>query len=566
MDLNKINLLGFMELSRTELFIPIYQDKFKFNESICKKIYDIVTSESVQEFFIGSLVYKHRYIDGIHGLEIINLHQELITLSILLKYLSTHIDNEDNYLIYTLNNCLTKKYHNEDKNCKIIINGDEKYEYEQLILNNVISNHKSDINLTYMFFSKKINLNNMDLQKILENLKKIVALELKIDEYDNSIYILDSLKGPRDSKEYLMFIKKYIFVDLDIENVNRLYFKFWKKIEDNIEQNYFNKFMQSYLAIKNGNIPNESILFDNLIELFVDKICLEEILEEILIYSEVYLNIITNSISDYEIDLYIHELCDLNIKYIDILLLKIITDFKLNKIDRSSLINIMNYILSYFYRRRIMNISSHNNSKIIIGLINQINDKKYQESIIKYLLERNGESRFPNDLELTTYIEKNDKLVFHKQNKYFQYKNNKLKNVKDNFDITDILEYPNIKTIKLKDKRNILSYNWSNLNVNYVCWNNEEKKVKNITDIYKFLIEKIYITNPEKFNYIINGNKIGSKSFIAHNIEKLNGQYFEIYDTGILVNTKINSKRKKEFIQKLIFLLNLENENIEFIE
>lgn len=566
MDLKKINLLGFMESYRTEFFIPIYQDKFKFDECLCKKLYNIAINGSVEEFFIGSLVYKYRCINGIHRLEVINLHQELITLSILLKYLSTYIDNESNYFKYIVNNYLIKKSYNDDEDCKITINGDGKYEYEQLILNNVISSQKSDIILTYMFFLKKINLDNIDLQKIIENLKKIVVLELKIEEYDNSIYILDSLKGPKGSTEYLKFIKKYIFVDLDIENLNKLYFKIWNKIEQNIKLNFFNQFMQSYLAIKNGKILSESMLFDNLKEVFIDKIGLEERLEEILIYSEVYANITTKSISDYEIDLYIYELCNLNIKYMDILLLKIIVDFKLNKVDRLSAINIMNYILSYFTRRKIMNISGHNNSKIIIGLINQINDNKYEESVIKYLIERNGESRFPNNLELMTYIEKNDKLLVDKSNKYFQYKISKLGNSKDNLNITDILEYPNVKKISLKEKQDILNYNWSNLNINYVLWNNEEKKVKNITDIYKFLIEKIYDTDPKKFNDVINKNKIGSKSFIARNVEKLNGQYFEIYDTGILVNTKINSKRKEEFIKKIIFLLNLEDISIRFIE
>lgn len=129
----------------------------------------------------------------------------------------------------------------------------------------------------------------------------------------------------------------------------------------------------------------------------------------------------------------------------------------------------------------------------------------------------------------------------------------------------EVWKYPEVNFEKRKIEYLTIYDNWTSADIIEVVFGKERLVVKTKTDIYKFIITKIYELNKQEFMNMVNLKMIPAKDFASYNTEDLYEQCFELGQSGIYIGTKLNNERKKTFIKNVVNILNVKEE-IRFVE
>lgn len=427
----------FMQRPDTQFVIPIYQRNYDWSEEQCKQLLDDIidvgrySREDMRVHFVGSIVYvcNDEYTtDEIEQYVIIDGQQRITTLTLLLIALYHFARKEnDKLLAETIYEYYLVNKNAVDDATKIKLKATDNNEKDlQLLLDNrsIYASEYSNIKNNYNFFIKNINATNRNV--IYEGFKRLLFVEIRLERgKDNAQKIFESLNSTGLDLSQADLIRNYILMGLEPSQQSRLFNKYWSVIEANTKVNgvsYVSDFIRDYLTIKIGDIPNKNRVYNVFKQQFriENNLDLDAILEEILRYSDVYrLLLCPNEIADEEIRK------ELNyIKYIEInvsypFLLQVVDDFRHDRIDKKSLLNILRFIQTYVCRRFVLDLPTNALNKIFMNLYRQIDQSDYERSLYYHVLTRSGKVRMPSDAEILNYLRDKDLYTTSSKMKYY---------------------------------------------------------------------------------------------------------------------------------------------------
>lgn len=408
MQASTIKLLDLLGDSKTIFKIPVYQRKYEWSkeqlEQLFKDIDRIIESDLKKEHFLGTIVYVQNEMPGLMKERIVIDGQQRITTTILiLKAIMDLFDNNNFNPDEIMDTYLINRYGTKENKYKLYPVESDLEAYKDL-MQNVESN--SNIYINYEVCKNYIKNSKYDLDKIYEALGLINIVYISLNQNENPQIIFESLNSTGLSLTQADLIRNFVLMGLKYEEQKSLYLNYWMRIEKKLTNKIISDFIRDFLTMKEGKVSNQNKVYESFKNYFFNNnLTSEDILKELLEYSDYYYKIINSYTENKEIDE--------KLKYINSIknsvsypyILKLFGDYYREKlIDENDVEKILGLIVSYIYRRSICNIATNALNKIFSSMSKEIdtrleNNFTYYEAVVDYLMSRKGTGIFPRDEE-----------------------------------------------------------------------------------------------------------------------------------------------------------------------
>ena len=420
MDAKEIKLLKFLQDDH-QLYIPIFQRKYSWNSNQCEKLFEDIlkvgSKNNNSTHFIGSVVYMNEGLNMVGPISkrmVIDGQQRLTTITLLISALAIFLKNNpiQNYsyqdlVFYYLSNTRAS---GEEK-YKLILNDEDKKSLLKII-DNISSNKSNDFNKTdsktiinnYMFFLNRINKNN--ISNIITGLNKLNLIQIALEQgKDNPQLIYESLNSTGLELSKADLIRNFVLMTFNPTEQKRIYEIYWKDMENGFNQtNLFDRFIRDYLTIKLNEIPKISEVYTKFKEFASNWNDMKELLKEINTYSKYYFSICFGDDEDKNVKYAFKNFNYLKSNVCYPFLLTVYEDYDNKNISKEELLEIINIIESYVFRRSICEIPTNSLNKTFAILHNEIDKNNYVESLKSILLLKDSYKRFPNNEEFKNHL------------------------------------------------------------------------------------------------------------------------------------------------------------------
>jgi uncharacterized protein with ParB-like and HNH nuclease domain len=417
MKASEVSLTKFLEASDTHFIIPVYQRNYDWEQFQCEQLLDDILQvgkdDEMASHFIGSIVFVHAGIystEPPHELVIIDGQQRLTTITliwIVLYRIAKELKNEK------LTNQINKKYlvnefleddeklklrstSNNDKALRFLINDKDPEDYDEF----------SRLIVNFKYFRSEINRGNFELVK--KGISKLMFVEISLDrKNDDPQRIFESLNSTGLDLSQADLIRNYILMGIDPSLQEKIYDNYWRSIENlatEVEpvKSRVSDFIRDFLTLKTKEIPNKNKIYQVFKSYynFDDQKKIEPIMKEIERYAKHYNKLINpEKETDKQLRNQIKLISKLEVNVSHPFILQLYDDYANEIISKQTLIEVLELIQSFIWRRFITGIPTQGLNKVFNRLYEEVDHSDYMLSICKSLLKKRGPKRFPNDEE-----------------------------------------------------------------------------------------------------------------------------------------------------------------------
>lgn len=484
MKASETKVEDFLASNKTQFLIPVYQRNYEWNATQCNQLLDDIlevgSDENLSAHFIGSIVYVHDDVytsSKIKELNIIDGQQRLTTLTLIyLAIFDLAIAMKDEELKSEINETyLINKFASENEKIKLrttdnnlnalkfLLRADKNEEYKEF--SKIIDN--------FNFFRKRIHSDN--LKFIRDGLSKLMFVEVSLDrEKDDPQRIFESLNSTGLELTQADLIRNYILMGLNHEGQKNIYQNYWEIIENlaknkTTNQSLVSDFIRDFLTLETNNIPNKGKVYIEFKKNYPTnnfestKSTLLQLKNLVKHYNKL---INPENESDFEIRTQLEYIQKLEINVAYPFLLKVYDDYFKNIITKDTLIDVLELIQSYTWRRFILGLQTNSLNKTFMNLYKSVDTNNYLYSIQAALVKKVGAQRFPKDSELLDALKIKDVYNIQSKNRnYFlnrleNFNNNEKVNIDENSNITIEHIFPQNPDIKWKTDIGSEDYNF----------------------------------------------------------------------------------------------------------
>ena len=423
MHAQETELTAFIEGNK-QFQIPVYQRKYRWSSKNCDTLWDDILrtgkNDKIQNHFIGSIVYvlsTDYQATGISQLTVIDGQQRLTTISLLLYALSKRIEKNYKGKLLTPQKIQKQWLSNSEETDdnlkrKLVLN-----ETDNDTLNNILDDiqllepYSRNIKDNYEYFVKELEQLTTDeeINHIIMGIRKlkVVYITLKAGEDDPQL-IFESLNATGMALSQTDLIRNFLLMGLEKQIQEDLYKNYWQPMEKMITSTNFDKFMKDFLTMMRTDIPIEREVYVTYKAYFYDRDennTSDKCVKDLLYYAKFYEIIALLNTSDKEIYDAVNSISTraLRVSVAYPFLLRIFSDLDKKIILKDDVLEIMNLIQSYIFRRQICGLGTSGHARIFASLYGRIIDttdrKTYVESVKAVLRTQPHKQRFPTNNE-----------------------------------------------------------------------------------------------------------------------------------------------------------------------
>ncbi len=429
-----VDMLTFLQRPQ-QFSIPIYQRRYSWTEKNCKRLLDDIlrvgSNDEIKTHFLGSIVYINRQLTAIGGvpkLLVIDGQQRLTTLSLLLSALSRAI-NKDGDNIDTSANKLHNYYlfnsqEEDELRYKLLLTKEDKETLIHLLENRKPfppTNLSSLLVKNYEYFEKM--LKNVNLKTLHTGIEKLMIVSIALaPAIDDPQKIFESLNSTGVELSEADLIRNYVLMNLDPPYQKRLYEDYWFPMEQLFGDEYaalFDPFMRDYLSLKMNQIPSRKKIYEKFKEQYPvndDSEKLEVIVKDISRHTKYYVDMVLLTESDPELRKCFSDLTELQAKVAYPFLLEVYDDYKQGLIDKTVVVNILQLVEGYVFRRAVCDVSTSVMNKLFAALMDEVDKNNYLESLNTVFRDMRSYRRYPTDLEFKEAFINKDVYNFNRTN------------------------------------------------------------------------------------------------------------------------------------------------------
>ena len=509
MKATELPIINFLQSPNVQFVIPVYQRNYDWTLGECSQLlHDIINVEQEDRgtHFIGSIVFIHEgtyTTREVRELVIIDGQQRLTTINIIYvalyrfaKEKGTEKEAEMLYNMYLVNQYVQLdssklKLKQTDTNSlafKAILEGNEK---GFSTYSNVIEN--------YSYFNSQINEVNFEIIK--NGLKRLIFVEISLErDKDDPQRIFESLNSTGLDLSQSDLIRNYILMDLQPREQQRVFTIIWSPIEENArdlvkQKSMVSAYIRDYLTLKNKKIPNKSKVYQEFKKNYSDKRderYMNELdsIKALSAHYKMFLNPQTVGNSEIRQQLeYINRL-EINVAYP--FLLQVFEDWDNGIIDKAILLNVLKLVQNYAWRRFIVGLPTNSLNKIFMTLYSEIDTEEYYDSLAIALLSKRGNSRFPNNEDVTSALKDKDLYNIKAKNRNYLF---------------ELLENYN--------NREYVDTSKDEITVEHIFPQNpSDKWASNLSEDELFLFKEKFINTIANLTLSGNNGALGNKSFL----------------------------------------------------
>lgn len=517
MKANEKLLIRFLESSDTNFVIPVYQRNYNWQKEQCKQLYDDcvnVIKNNYSTHFFGTIVSIYNENGRNREYLIIDGQQRVTTISLMLLAIynilkAGKLDSSRIIKEKIMNQYLINQYLDSGRKLKLRPIKDDRSIYENLFESEEVE-IDSNMAVNYEYFYKRILKEEVSIDEIYSAIEKliIVEIELKNGEDDPQL-IFESLNSTGLDLTDADKVRNFILMGQNFKEQEELYNDYWNKVEKNTHYRVSN-FIRDYMTMKENRIPNISKVYINFKRYIAERnINIRECLNDMLAFSGYYRKILTASIGVKDVDERIKRINKLGVTVLYPFLLEVLDDYFNSLIDGKQLLEIVEVLESYIFRRIMCSVATSVLGKVFMTLGKEI--KKYKDypenyvEILKYILiNKKSTQKFPNDKEFESSFHEEDIYSWKSKNKIYLLERLENHNNKERVDIDNLIANRDITIEHIMPQE---------LNMNWKIMLGDD--FKGVHEKYLHTIGNLTLTgyNPSMSNKSFNEKKTMEKGF-----------------------------------------------------
>lgn len=412
MEANKIKLLEFLGSSKKTFNIPVYQRNYDWQAEHCirlfKDVEKIALSNFTMEHFLGTVVYVVSYtVPNFSEYVVIDGQQRITSVTLLLKAICDITQDEDLrddiYESYIIN-----KRAPEPLKIKLKPIESDMIAYEN-ILSSQTPTEDTNIYNNYALFRSLIDESSVSPENLYNALNNIelVYIQLEKDKKsENPQMIFESLNSTGLSLTQADLIRNFLLMNHSYHEQTKLYKEYWLRIEKLLSNSKISEFVRDYLTMKTSKISTKDKVYENFKEFANDynnNFDEQGLLEDLLIFAKYYSFFLYFNSNNKEVNYCLQQFQQLKSTTVYPVLLYIFDDcYAYKKISETELVNIMNILISYIFRRQICGYPTNALNKIFSTLATEIEESAehlYTDKILNILCKKSSTGTFPRNKE-----------------------------------------------------------------------------------------------------------------------------------------------------------------------
>lgn len=411
------NFLKFLKKS-DQLAIPIYQRTYSWTRPECLQLWsDIVRASrgDVQAHFIGSIVYIDTgiyQVSGANTIQVIDGQQRLTTLSLLLRALADAITADGDGSAGTSRK-LVKDYLLQDEDedpgveqrYKLVLTKGDHDTFMRLVDGREIDpSHAPRLVDNHQFFVEQLHRTTLTPEQVLAGIEKLIVVDIALDrDHDNPQLIFESLNSTGLDLSQADLIRNYVMMGLSAKEQAEVYTNSWYPLEQSFpaeHQELFDRFMRDYLTMKTGQIPKIDRVFESFKAFaLAGDLTTAELVADVYQHSKNWVQLAFDRATDLPLRAAIADLNQLKVDVVYPFLMDVLDDHATGKITAAELLEVVRLVESYVFRRAIAGIPTNTLSKTFAGLVREVDEANYMESLKAALLLKESYARMPGDAE-----------------------------------------------------------------------------------------------------------------------------------------------------------------------
>lgn len=427
-------LLGLLSNNDVTFFIPPYQRNYEWEKDQCEVFLNDILKTTINnlngqesEHFFGTIVFvENEAVFGEPSKLVLTDGQQRITTTMLFLVAIRDVvanDNNKNFIDgrYLKNNNISDDTEHKIK-LKQVETDWEAYRNIILGINLTDDNKESSVYSNYAYFVSEINKikqeDEIDLIDLISlGLAKfsVVTIQLQPDKYswENPQEVFESMNSLGKPLSLADLVRNYLLLGKNPDAQDKLYRNYWLHIEKQLPgqlSNFIRDFMQLKIqkSLKIASDKNYKELYANFKYLFSDYDT-EELLGELNEYSDYYSYILLGAHCGSEnIDYRLNDLRTIGVTTAYSFLLGLFKSWKDGAIKEQELVGILDALIIYFLRRRILKLTQGEN-KNLPSLVKNIEDivkeDDKKQATFELLANQENSMRLPNDIELANELQ-----------------------------------------------------------------------------------------------------------------------------------------------------------------
>lgn len=438
MKANELPINNFLQVPNVQFVIPVYQRNYDWSTNECKQLVnDIISVEKENRgtHFIGSIVFIHEgtySTSEVRELVIIDGQQRLTTINILYvalyRFAQEHGFEQESNMLYNM--FLVNQYVQNEASKLKLKQTDNNFRAFSAIMNGTENQFASYSNVieNYIFFKDVITENNF--YNILNGIKRLIFVEISLERgKDDPQRIFESLNSTGLDLSQSDLIRNFILMDVEPQEQNIIFNTIWNPIEENArdltkQQSLVSDYIRDYLTLKNKKIPNKNkvyLEFKNLYNNISSDTFYQE-LENIKSLSIHYKKLLNpQTVSDNNLRKELEYIARLEINVAFPFLLQVFEDTENGIITQSTLIEILQLIQSFIWRRFVVGSPTNALNKIFMSLYSEIDIEDYYNSLALALVKKKGSVKFPTNEDIKTALKDKDLYNIKSKNRNYMF-------------------------------------------------------------------------------------------------------------------------------------------------
>ncbi|NEW28362.1 DUF262 and DUF1524 domain-containing protein [Nocardia cyriacigeorgica] len=436
------HLLTLLKASN-QFIVPIYQRLYSWQEGECAQLWaDILragSTETLGSHFTGSIVYVAKDKSTNTSAEpdlIIDGQQRVTTVTLILAALASRLDAlpegdrepSDGFSPKKIRNrFLLNDDEDGERQFKLILSQNDKHALIAILQGaEPPSDMSTRVTANYRYFQEKLADPDLDLGVVCRGLDKLMVVDVKLERgVDNPQLVFEAMNSTGKKLSQADLIRNYVLMDLPPKQQEKLYSTYWRPMElefSGAAESQFDEFVRHYLTIKTGEIPR----LDDIYEAFKDHAArftaaedtIESLVVELRQYARRYCAMALGKEADPRLRQAFTDLDQVKADVVYPFLLEVYTDYELGILTSDGVLEIVDLVISYIFRRAVCRIPTNSLNKTFAGFSAAVRKDRYLDSVKANFLSFRSYRRFPSDAEFIADLTANDLYNFRRRS-YF---------------------------------------------------------------------------------------------------------------------------------------------------
>ncbi|MGA4508621.1 GmrSD restriction endonuclease domain-containing protein [Propionibacteriaceae bacterium G1746] len=436
------HLLTLLKAS-SQFIVPIYQRLYSWQEPECAQLWaDIIRAGSTPTLgshFTGSIVYVAKDQSTNTSADpdlIIDGQQRVTTVTLILAALAARLDAlpEDQREPWDgfsprkiRNRYLINDDEEGERQFKLILSQSDKQALIAILQGTEPANDMvTRVIDNYAYFTRKLEDPQVDLSVVSRGLDKLVVVDVKLERgVDNPQLVFEAMNSTGKKLSQADLIRNYVLMDLPPKQQEKLYSAYWRPMElefAGADESQFDEFVRHYLTIKTGEIPRLGDIYDAFKTHAVAFTGADETIESLVIelrqYAGRYCAMALGRESDPKLQRAFKDLDQIKADVVYPFLLEVYSDYELGTLSRDDVLEVVDLVTSYIFRRAVCRIPTNSLNKTFAGFSSAVRKDRYLDSVKAHFLTLKSYRRFPKDNEFLDALKSSDLYNFRRRS-YF---------------------------------------------------------------------------------------------------------------------------------------------------